>query len=122
MSKFKALLIPFDDTKPVEVVEINGRDDIYQHVAPESRRFTVQRSKTFDLLGDEEGLFQGNPTERINARAMEIYASDWGLTLKDFLSPLVGDWLACGGADFNGNMTDVPQSVIDFQFSWTTSG
>lgn len=118
---YKALLIPFDDKKPVEIVEINDRDDIYKHVAPDSRMFTVVGGHRFDLLGDDEGLYQGNPAERINARAMEIYAADQRVGLSAYASPLVGDFLAVGPVDDYGNQTDVPGEVIKFRFTWESN-
>ena len=120
MSKFKALLIPFDDDKPVEVVEINGLNDIYKYVAPDSRMFEALRTATFDLLLDEEGgpLMRSDAGDRVNARAMQLYADAEDMRLLDYGSPLCGDFLAAGPVDRRGEMTDVPQEVIDFPFSW----
>lgn len=119
----KAVLIPFDEDKPVEVVTLApGLDAIYAYVAPESRMFEVVRGDTFDLLGDEEGgpLMRSDAHERINARAMQVFADDHGMGVKDFNSPLCGDFLAVGRPNGRGNHTDVPQRVIDFTYSWTT--
>jgi hypothetical protein len=120
MSKFRALLIPFDDDKPVEVVQIDGLDDIYKYVAPDSRMFEVLGSDKFDLLLDEEGgpMMRNDAGDRINARAMELYADAEGVGFGDFMVPLCGDYLAAGPVDRRGEMTDVPQEVIDFPFSW----
>ena len=123
MSKpYKALLIPFDDEKSVEVVTIDtdseGLDSIYKRVAPDSRMFTVLGGDAFDLLGDDEGLLRSDAGERINARVMQLYAEDQNVALADFHSPLVGDWLVAGPLDEDGNQTDVPQGAVDFKFSW----
>jgi hypothetical protein len=122
MATTKAVLIPFDESKPVEVIDLGrGLDAIYERVAPESRMFEVTRGNTFDLLGDEEGgpLMRSDASERINARAMQIYASDKLMSLRDYTSPLCGDFLAVGIPDEEGEHTDVPQHVIDYRYSWT---
>lgn len=120
----KAVLIPFDEDKPVEVIDLApGLDAIYERVAPDSRMFEVVRGNTFDLFGDEEGgpLMRNDAGDRINARAMQIYASDMLMGPRDYSSPLCGDFLAVGQPDDEGEQTDVPQHVIDFTgYTWTT--
>lgn len=120
----KAVLIPFDEDKPVEVIDLApGLDAIYGYVAPESRMFEVTRGNTFDLFGDEEGgpLMRSDAHERINARAMQIYASDMLMGIRDYAVPLCGDFLAVGKPDDEGERADVPQHVIDYDnYSWTT--
>lgn len=118
----KAVYIPFDESRPVEVIDLApGLDAIYERVAPESRMFEPVRGNTFDLLGDEEGgpLMRSDAGERINARAMQIYASDMLMGLRDYASPLCGDYLAVGMPDGRGRHTDVPQHVIDYKYTWT---
>jgi hypothetical protein len=121
MATTKALLIPFDDTLPVEVIDLDNTDyrNITKIVAPDSGLFTRLGAETFDLFGDDEGLFHPEAHLRINARAMQLYADSVGAKLEDFGSPLVGDWLAVGLPNARGNNTDVPQAVIDFTFTWT---
>lgn len=117
----KAVLIPFDESKPVEVIDLApGLDAIYEHVAPDSRCFTGLGGSDFYLMGDDEGLFHEDAGNRINARVMQLYAEDNGVGIRQFHSPLVGDWLVVGPADEEGETTDVPQRVIDFTYSWTT--
>lgn len=117
----KALLIPFDESKPVEVIDFDDSDyqNLYPLVAPESRMFTAQDFPGGTMYGDDEGLLHGNVAERINARAMNLLGERTGNTPSDFMSPLVGDWLAFGPIDGEGNNTDVPQDVIDFEFTWS---
>lgn len=121
MSTKKALLIPFDDSKPVTVVEVKeGLDPIYDLCAPESRCFTILGGDDFSLYGDDEGLLRSDAGERINARAMQLYAVSIGKTLEDFHSPLVGDWLAFGGVDAEGDTEEVTVRVLNFRFTWTS--
>jgi hypothetical protein len=116
----KAVLIPFDESKPVEVIDLAaGLDAIYDRVAPDSRCFTGLGGSDFYLMGDDEGLFHQDAANRVNARVMQLYAEDNGGGISDFRSPLVGDWLVVGPADEEGETTDVPQRVIDFEYSWT---
>jgi hypothetical protein len=117
----KAVLIPFDDTKPVEVVEVeqNDLDRLYDLVAPDTRLITGMRMSDAYLFGDDEGLLRNDAGDRINARVMQLFADDNKMGLHDFHSPLVGDWLVVGPSDDDGNNTDVPQRVIDFAYSWT---
>lgn len=121
MSTKKALLIPFDDTLPVTVVEVPaGLDPIYDHVAPDSRRFTVLGGDDYSMYGDDEGLLRNDAGERINARAMQIYAASEGAGIEDFMSPLVGDWLVFGGVDTDGETEEVTVRVLNFRFTWTS--
>lgn len=117
----KAVLIPFDEDKPVEVIDLApGLDAIYERVAPDSRCFTGMSGSDFYLMGDDEGLFHEDVQNRVNARVMQLFGEDSGVGIEGFHSPLVGDWLVVGPADDEGENTDVPQRVIDFTYSWTT--
>lgn len=123
----KAVLIPFDEDKPVEVIDFDNSsyENYYPLVAPDSRCFTVLGASGYDMFGDDEGLLRADAGDRINARAMELYAAGAGVgvTIQDFHSPLVGDWLVVGseeGPMDQEKVTDVPQEVIDFTYSWTT--
>lgn len=117
----KAVLIPFDESKPVEVIDLApGIDAIYDHVAPDTRCFTGLNGSDFYLMGDDEALLRDDAMDRINARAMELYGRDNGAGIRDFRSPLCGDFLVVGPADHEGETTDVPQRVIDFTYTWTT--
>jgi hypothetical protein len=122
MTTTKAVLIPFDESKPVEVIDLNSdsnNDQLYDLVAPDSRCFTGMRGSDFYLMGDDEGLFHEDVENRVNARVMELFAKDNGMGIRDYHSPLVGDWLVVGPADEEGDSTDVPQRVIDFTYTWT---
>lgn len=124
MRTIKAVLIPFDESKPVEAIDLPpGIDAIYERVAPDSRMFEVVRGKSFDLLGDEEGgpLMRNDAKDRINARAMQVFAADHGVDLHAFNGPMCGDFLAVGQPDANGNHTDVPGGVLEFNYTWTTT-
>lgn len=122
MSHTLAVLIPFAATKPVQVVALkDGLNAIYELVAPDSRRFEVVRSETFDLLGDEEGGpgCRNDAEERINVRAMELLAVDQQVGPEAFASPLCGDFLVTGHPDDDGNSTDAPMWTAQHSFSWT---
>lgn len=124
MSTIKALLIPFEDTDPVKVVDLApGREPIYDLIAPDSRMMQFVRSAQFDLIGDEEGGpgMRNDAGERVNARAMQLLAWGEGVGIDAFASPLCGDFLAVGPVDGNGNSTNIPQRIIDFKFSWRSS-
>jgi hypothetical protein len=114
----KGLLIPFDDTLPVEEVEFDGLDDMYRLIGCDTVDRMAAKDVTFWL--DDEGLLRGDASERINARAMELYASLTGAGLQDFAVPLVGNYLIDGPAGPGGEETDVPQRVLDFRFTWTS--
>lgn len=123
MTTTKAVLIPFDESKPVVAVDLaSGVDAIYALVAPESRMFEVIRGNSFDLLGDEEGgpLMRSDAGDRINARAMQVIAADMGVDLHAFNGPMCGDFLAVGQPDHRGNHTDVPGGVLEFNYTWST--
>lgn len=117
----KALFIPCDGDQPVEWIDLApGLDAIYERVAPESRMFERVAGNTFDLYGDEEGLFHPDAANRINARAMQILADDFGQKdASQFRSPLVGDFMVVGLPNGRGSSTDAPESVKDFKFTWT---
>lgn len=114
----KGLLIPFDDTLPVQEVEFNGLDDMYRLTECSMIDRMVAKDVTFWF--DDEGLLREDAGQRINARAMELYASLTGHVLKDFAVPLVGNYLLDGPCDAEGCETDIPERIKDFRYSWTT--
>lgn len=121
----KAVLIPFDEDKPVEVIDFDNSHytNIYPLVAPDSQTFTVLAMGDCDAYGDDEGLLRSDAGDRINARMMELYGDATQSKIADFRSPLCGDWLVVGpeaGPLDREKATDVPQRVIDFTYSWTT--
>jgi hypothetical protein len=121
MATTKAVLIPFDESKPVEVVDLrpNDLDQLYDLVAPDTRLITGMGMSDAYMFGDDEGLLRSDAGDRINARVMELFAADARMGLHDYRSPLVGDWIVTGPADDEGDNTDVPQRVIDFTYSWS---
>jgi hypothetical protein len=121
MTTTKAVLIPFDESKPVEVIDLrpNDLDQLYDLVAPDTRLITGMGMSDAYMFGDDEGLLRNDAGERINARVMELFAKDAKMGIRDYHSPLVGDWLVTGPADGEGDNTDVPQRIIDFTYSWT---
>lgn len=123
MTITKAILVPFDDEKPVELIDLDNSDylNITKIVAPDSGIFTRLGSMTFDMYGDDEGLLRNDAGERINARAMQIFAHDTGSTLRDYTSPLVGDWLLTGHPDIEGENTSVNESLLHFPFTWKSA-
>lgn len=122
MSTTKALLIPFDETQPVQLIDLApGLEAIYTLVAPDSRMFEVTYGNTIELWGDEEGGpgMRSDAGERVNARAMQLFAHDHGVGVEAFASPLCGDFLAVGRINDAGFPTDVPGWVRTFPFTWT---
>lgn len=125
MATIKAVLIPFDESKPVEVIDFDNSTytNIYPLVAPDSRCFTVLAMGDCDAYGDDEGLFHEDASNRINARMMQLYGEAHGVGILEYHSPLVGDWLVVGperGPLDQEKATDVPQRVLDFTYTWTT--
>lgn len=121
MSTIKALLIPFDEANDVTLIDLEPNlERIYDLVAPDSRMFEVVRGKSLELWGDEEGGpgMRGDAGERVNARAMQLFARDHGVGLEAFASPLCGDFLAVGLNTRNQN-TDVPGWASRFNFTWS---
>ncbi|QOP66839.1 hypothetical protein SEA_ODYSSEY395_90 [Arthrobacter phage Odyssey395] len=114
----KGLLIPFDDTLPVMEVEFNGLDDMYRLIGCDTIDRMVAEDVTFWM--DDEGLLRSDAGQRVNARAMELFASLTGHSLQDFSVPLVGNYLLDGPCDDEGNETDVPERIKDFRYTWTT--
>lgn len=63
----KALLIPADPSRPAEVIEVSGRDDLRQHVGglPEATRY------------DYHSIIYVSDTGRIDGQPMNIRATDY---------------------------------------------
>jgi hypothetical protein len=103
----KALLIPADPSRPVELIEITGRDDIRQHVGglPEPTRY----DRDSILFVSDTGRIDGHP---MNLRAtnyirMESDAA-WergGQLTDDPSYGLYGDVVAVGDGDSPGCVT-----------------
>lgn len=130
MTTLNAVLIPCDGDKPVQSVTYDDSD--YRNLT--ALIFDGDRTGTFtslqatgadgtvvSLWGDDEGLLRSDAHQRINARAMQLYAHLTGATIEDFMSPLVGDWVVLGGADDDGESLAVPGWVQDFPFTWASS-
>jgi hypothetical protein len=63
----KALLIPADSSRPVQMIEVSGRDDLRQHVGglPEAARY------------DYDSLIYISDTGRIDGQPMNVRATDY---------------------------------------------
>lgn len=113
---YKAILIPHDRTKQIEVVDMNGDDfrQITQKVAadPEHGLFSCSTigGGRASLWYDDEGLY--TQPENVNTRAMALWAALDRVSIVDFAVPLVGDYLVTGPADDEGYTTSVPVEVM----------
>jgi len=126
MATTKALLIPFENDKPVQVLDLeSGFEHMYPLIAPDSRMIEVLRTEQFELFLDEEGgpLMRSDAGERINARAMQLYAFAHNITDPSaFAYPFCGDFIAMGLIDAEGERNaDVPEWVTEFPFSWSVT-
>jgi hypothetical protein len=117
----KGLLIPFDDALPVQEVEFNGLDDMYRLTGCSMIDRMVAENDEYaaTFWFDDEGLLRSDAGQRVNARAMQLYAYLTGHQLDDFSVPLVGNYLIDGMCDDEGNETDVDPDLKDFQFTWS---
>jgi hypothetical protein len=114
-----AILIPFDNDLPIREVTFDGLDDMYKLIGCTDVERLATQKVTFWL--DGEGLLRSDAGERINARAMQLYAELCDMTLADFAVPLVGDYLLDGPCDDEGEETDVPSWVKHYPFSWSAT-
>jgi hypothetical protein len=110
----KALLIPADPSRPVERIEINGRDDIRQHVGglPEPTRY------------DHDSLMYVSDTGRIDGHPMNLRATNYirvesdaawkrgGQLTDDPTYGLYGPVVVVGDGGFAG-LRDVPNRLVD---------
>lgn len=113
---YKAILIPHDNNKQVEVVDMDSSDyrEITRKVAadPVNGLFSCSTigGGRCSLWYDDEGLF--NQPTNVNTRAMALWASIDRVDIRDFAVPLVGDYLVTGPADDEGYTTDVPIDIV----------
>jgi hypothetical protein len=112
MTTNKAVLIPWEMDKDIEVIDLEqgNLDAIYDRIAPESRLFSVSSFRHFALYYDDEGLY--TQPEHQNLRAMVLWGAEEGVPLSRFRYPLVGNYLVVGPADDEGENTDVPEGII----------
>jgi hypothetical protein len=109
----KALLIPADPSRSVELIEINGRDDLRQHVGglPEPTRY------------DHDSLMYVSDTDRIDGQPINLRATNYirvesdaawergGQLTDDPTYGLYGNVVAVGA---NGDgLRDVPDRLIE---------
>lgn len=120
MQKYKAVKIPFDAEKPIEVVEYdeggeNLEELVFGPLATGHSSRTVGMSimsREAQCAYDDEGMF--NQPFSINERAMKLWAHLSGRKLSDFRQPLWGDFVILGFERDSGDTKDVPQSVFDY--------
>lgn len=112
--KYKVILIPADETEPVEILEHDPRNGYGDLIFGNSERGTVGistfRSVKALLAYNDEGLASSAPV--VNVRAMILWADMAGRPLRDFAVPLVGTYVLAG-VDPEGEYADVPQGAID---------
>jgi hypothetical protein len=109
----KALLIPADPSRPVELIEINGRDDVRQHVGglPEATRY------------DHDSLMYVSDTGRIDGQPMNLRATNYirvesdaawergGQLTDDPTYGLYGNVVAVGAS--GDGLRDLPDRLIE---------
>jgi hypothetical protein len=109
----KALLIPADPSRPVQMIEIGGRDDLRQHVGglPEPTRY------------DRDSLMFVSDTGRLDGMPMNLRATNYirvesdaawergGQLTDDPSYGLYGDVVAVGGS--GDGLRDVPDRLIE---------
>ena len=117
MATTRALLIPWDNSQPVQDVtwDTDSNDDVNGFIfGPEGAEKGFVDVKTFrhhrlQLVFDDMGIIK-QPTH-INDRAMQLYARLSGFQLADFEQPLVGNFLVIGLDPDSGETEDVPQNI-----------
>ena len=114
----RGILIPFDNDLPIREVEFNSLQDMYRLIECDTVDRITSPNLTFWL--DDEGLFHPDRAQRLNARAMQLLCHDSNATVSDLAVALVGNYLIDGPCDAEGNETDVPDWVGDFDFTWTS--
>lgn len=128
MSTINVIVIPADGTKPVRRDSYDTSDytNLTALIFNGDRTGTFQCMTSADKDGnevtlwlDDEGLLREDAGERINARAMELYAHLEEIGIEGFRVPLVGDYVITGGADEDGESLDAPGWIMDFPFTWS---
>lgn len=118
MTTIKALLIPYDESVPVEEFEFDdGKfttiDDkvLGGNIKGSYLGISTFRNKNTILMYDDTGLLtQPNNT---NTRAMKLWAHLAGMNLDNFRQPLVGNYVVSGLTDW-GDSADVTSDVRYF--------
>ena len=126
----KCILIPADASKPVREVGYDTSD--YTNLT--ALIFDGDREGTFDrmvgekdgeqvtLWFDDEGLFRlerEDIADCINLRAMQLFSHLNGdIDIRQYSTPLIGDYVITGGADDEGESLDCPAWVGGYDFTW----
>lgn len=111
MTTHKALYVPADDSKPVEVFDHRDGDmgAISDRVGTtETGMSTVSRNVT--AAYDDIGLYR--QPQNVNNRAMQIWAAEAGRSARDFIQPLVGDYVFLGSDEY-GEYADLPEHLTN---------
>ena len=116
----KALKVPHDDSKPVEIVEWqnhgeNSQQLVFGPLTPGHASRIVGMSicsRDVQCAYDDEGMY--NQPFNVNIRAMKLWAHLSGRKVSDFIQPLWGDYVFVGYERENGDTTDVSPMAIAF--------
>lgn len=111
----KSLVIPADRTLPFRVANLDSLEKMQEAVGGYIERVLLPRSASalVDFYVNEEANLPPVPkphNERATVLMHRLYLAA-GHKLR--LVVLKGDVFICGPADAEGNLTDVPQSVLD---------
>lgn len=120
MTNYKAVKVPWDAEKPIEVVEYHeGGDNLEELVFGPLVPGHTSRVCGMSIMGreaqcayDDEGMF--NQPFNVNVRAMKLWAHLSGRKFTDFVQPLWGDYVILGFERDSGDSKDVPDSVLAF--------
>lgn len=111
----KALLIPWDDSKPVEEIELDENRLLEQMAAQvcavrngmlDFKSFPTQHTQ---LVYDDNGMF--DQRTNTNIRAMKLWAHLAGVPVTSFRQRLVGNFIVLGMDPFEGDTLDVTAAV-----------
>jgi hypothetical protein len=113
MHVMKALLIPADPTRPVEMIKITGRDDTHRYLGGIAE--ATQYDHDAVMYVDDVGRIHGKP---INARATEYIVKESEAAKQGRMIGIDPSYGLYGevvvvGFDGHGGLQDVPNRFID---------
>lgn len=118
--KYLALIIPDKAEQKVrlERIDLTG-DDLAEIVHwgfyPQRTElsFTSMRAWGIEIAYDDLGLHRPEAAERINYRAMRLWAELTGRSVQSFAAPLIGTFVVLGVTDWGEESADVPRNVVE---------
>ena len=117
-AKVMAYRIPCDEDAPIERIDVedsyNGVTDAVfgedtGHHDDRVCGISTFRHAGVQLVYDDNGLLRAGPCT--NVRAMHTWAYLAGMSLHEFVTPLVGDFVVLGLEGETGETADVPVDV-----------